>query len=87
MHDQERVEWDSDRESYVDTETGECLTREQCGDYEGYFEYWECQMAFATRELGEIWGKSHDYRFPSGWRVYAIPACKDPQLIEALKKI
>ena len=34
---------------------------------------WETESVWYSREEAEDWGKSHDYRFTYGWRVYCVP--------------
>lgn len=35
---------------------------------------WRTSGVFLTREEGEEFGRSTDYRYAHGWRVYGVPA-------------
>lgn len=48
-------------------------------------EEWITESVWLDRKEAENWGKSHEYRFTYGWRVYSVPA--KGNLSQHLRKI
>ncbi len=46
-------------------------------------ETWETVNVFLTREEADAFGELHSYRYPDGWRSYAISA--KGQLVDAIR--
>ena len=47
-------------------------------------ETWETERVFLTREEANTYARARDYNYPSGWRVYALPA--EGELVKLLRK-
>lgn len=46
-------------------------------------EKWRTESVWLTRDEAEDWAKRHEYRWPSGWRVYCV--CSEGKLAKLLK--
>jgi hypothetical protein len=84
--DGESVWWNSDDEGfYGDELSDKDLTKILDLDGIPYaFDNWETEKVYLTREDGEKFGRSREYRWPNGWRVYAVTA--DEKLKEIILK-
>lgn len=49
-----------------------------------FYEEWLTESVWLDRAEAEAWGKSHDYRFADGWRVYAV--CAEGELAKRLRE-
>ena len=52
----------------------ESLSDRQLVDKGVASEHWRTEYVFFTRDEAEAWATAHAYRWPSGWRVYCVPA-------------
>jgi hypothetical protein len=55
------------------------------GDYDVpcVIEHWHTESVWLDRDEAEAWGRSHDYRFADGWRVYGV--CAEGELAKMLR--
>jgi hypothetical protein len=80
-HDDEGHVWE-----YPDDESDAVEITDKRAIDEGIaYEVWISESVFLTREEGEEWGRNHDYNYPSGWRVYCVPAKGD--LVDVLANV
>ena len=52
----------------------ETLTDKQLIAMEVAHIHWNPERVFLSREAGERYGKACSYNYPSGWRIYSVPA-------------
>lgn len=50
------------------------IDEEALSDINAISKEWHSELVFFTREEGEKYGKSRDYNYPDGWRVYCVSA-------------
>lgn len=76
----------NDLDEPQDIDIADWVEQQACmsiGDIPCVVEEWETKSVWLDREEAESWGKSHEYRFKYGWRVYCV--CAEGELAKLLK--